>query len=259
VTARVDRVPATVVTGGILDYRLQLQSPIAGVGLNPCLPFRERLVVAATGHVAAENDYRLNCDAAPVTLGTAAANRSTYFDLQLTLPGDIAVGDYELVWQSVLEPVSAVADSAVRVIAPPPPCPDGAVTAEARRSGAGMSHYGLEIVLRNVSSTTCSLRGYPGVELLDATGHPLSPAPRRGSSYIVQDKGPQTVVLAPGATAWFQIGGDDYDNVHQKRCPESAAIGVFAPNTRQQLVVRERFPACSGVTFSAVEAGRIGS
>ena len=115
------------------------------------------------------------------------------------------------------------------------------------------------MVFRNISSTTCALRGYPGVRLLDSAGRLMPPTPRRGSAFVFTDPGPTTIVLpARDGEASFAIGGEDYDQVHQRECPTAAKIAVYAPDTRNALVVVTPFPACRGITFSAVVAGRLG-
>ena len=247
--ASIDHVSATTMPGGTVTYRLQLQSSTAQqVALSPCLPYRERLVNSSTGHVI-EEEHLLNCADAPSSIADAHSRRLTYFDLHIA-------GSYALLWQSVLKPVNAYPDTDVR-IGSTAPCRDGQLLASAGASGAATGHYAQVIVLRNVSAAACTLRGYPGIQLLSKDGRVMSPAPKRGSDFMFQDPGPQTVTLgASGGTASFSVGSSDYDALNQRPCPAATQMAVYAPETRTRLLVPVGFPVCStGVNFSAVVAG----
>lgn len=82
-----------------------------------------------------------------------------------------------------------------------PPAGGRCHTSELRASvgrddpGAGQENF--PVVLTNVSERTCTVRGYPGIAFLDASGRQLGPDPRREPA-----SGPVTVTLAPGRSAW---------------------------------------------------------
>src|SRR5437764_419594 len=108
--------PASTLPGAVVAFRLQLQSMRApSVPLDPCLPYRERLVNHRTQVVLVEEDHLVNCDSdgAPQSIGDPQSRRSTYFDLRLAVPPSAPPGDYDLVWQSVLKPVNARADDLI--------------------------------------------------------------------------------------------------------------------------------------------------
>jgi len=260
--ATVNAAPTSAAPGSVVSYRLQLQSMDAPtVELKPCLPYRERLVDQRTGHVLREEDHLLNCGAAPSTIADPQSNRSTYFNLQIAVPTNAPSGDYALVWQSVLKPVNAVSETDVQISSAVPACTDGQITASDGGRGQAMSQYGHVVVLHNVSASACSLRGYPGVELVDSAGHLLGKPATRAGGYMFQDPGPTTIVLAPGTgVASFTFGGAAYDNVRQQTCPSSAAALVIPPGLRNQLRVPMSEAACpQGIETAAVVAGSKGS
>ena len=231
--ANIDAAPTSVAPGAVLDYRLQLQSMDApSVSLNPCLPFRERLVDHATQHVLVEEDHLLNCGDAP-TITDPQSMHSTYFDLELAVPPTAPPGDYDLLWQSVLKPVSAVDEQLVHVTRPVPPCRDGQISATAgSRGAAGGSYYDV-LLFRNISTTTCSLFGYPGVMLADASGHAVKTLTQRGPATA------HLIVLAPGAVASATISGADFGpNGGATPCKPSAGVFVIAPGQHLQTLVR---------------------
>ena len=260
--AQLDKVSPSAQPGAVLTYRLQLQSMHApAVRMDPCLPYRVRLVNHTTRAVLFEEDFVLNCGSPPTTVFDPASRHATYFDLRYDVPADAPSGDYDLIWQSVLKPVNAVADDVVHIQNGLNPCVDGQLRASAGVSGAATGHYEQVIVFRNVSDAACTLRGYPGLELLSKDGTTLSPRPKRGSDFTFQDPGPHLLVLAAkGGSASFSVGGADYDPVNQRACPTGTHMAVYAPETRARLLVAVGFPVCStGVHFSAVVSGTNGA
>ena len=254
--ARIDKADASVAPGAVLTYRLQLQSMDApSVSLNPCLPYRERLVDHSTQRVLIEEDHLLNCgDAQEIT--DPQSNHDTFFDMQLVVPASAPAGDYDLVWQSVLKPVSAVDEELVHVTAPVPACRDGQIRASAGfRGGAGGSYYD-DIVFRNISTTTCSLYGFPGVTLADGSGRPVKTDQQRDR--ITPE---HLVVLAPGAAASATISGADFGpNGGATPCKPSAGVLVIAPGQHVQTLVRGAAMRCyDSVDVYPVASGTRGS
>ena len=237
--ARIDKADASVAPGATVNYRLQLQSIDAPrISLDPCLPYRERLVDHATQHVLIEEDHLLNCgDTGAIT--DPQSNHDTFFDMQLVVPPNAPEGDYDLLWQSVLKPVAAVDEQLVHVTPRVPACKDGQVQAAAGRGGAGLGSYYDVIVFRNVSTTTCSLFGYPGVKLADANGRAVKTDAQRDPAT------PHVVVLAPGAAASTTISGaDSGPNGGATPCKPSAGVLVIAPGQHVQTLVRRVGARC---------------
>ncbi len=107
-------------------------------------------------------------------------------------------------------------------------------------AAAGSTYYPLEF--SNISSATCTLRGFPGVSAIGSGGAQLgSPA---GWDTAVT---PQTVTLAPGATAHTVLQIADVGNYPPSTCNPATAIGlrVYPPNQTSSTVVTYSFRACS--------------
>jgi Protein of unknown function (DUF4232) len=256
--ATLDKVPASVQAGSVLAYRLQLQSMDApSVTLDPCLPYRERLVDHTTGVVLYEQDFLLNdCGASPpIAIHDPQSNQSTYFDLRYDVPLSAPPGDYDLVWQSVLKPVNAVSDDVIHIVSGPAACRDGQLRASAGATGAGLGSYYDVIVFRNISATTCSLYGFPGVQLTDGDGRGVTTRQQRDSVM------PHLVVLAPGATASATISGaDSGPNGGATACKPFAGVLVIAPGQHRQTLVRGVGDRCyDTVSIWPVVAGTRGS
>ncbi len=106
--------------------------------------------------------------------------------------------------------------------------------AELRAPGAGAGQRYAKLLLTNVTRRSCSLRGYPGGQLLGARNRALP-------TNVVRDSGRvRTVVLRPGQSAkttlhWSVIPGTG-DRTHGECQPTPARIEITPPNARQHLV-----------------------
>ena len=113
-------------------------------------------------------------------------------------------------------------------------CPSaslGLVYDEAHSSGGAAGSMGLTYELTNTSGSACHLDGYPGLQLLDASGRPLSTAvsPRPAS--------PTEVDLDPGGHAWFAIEFPTQTGYGNLTCPRSTYLAVTPPNNTTPLRV----------------------
>jgi len=79
--------------------------------------------------------------------------------------------------------------------------------------GPALSHNGELFSYQNISSTSCTLNGYPGFLALDSSGHVLPDGPiKTGSNYMFNNPGAKLMTLSPNSKAYFAIGWD-FSNV----------------------------------------------
>jgi hypothetical protein len=107
------------------------------------------------------------------------------------------------------------------------------------QGAAGTIYYKLKFT--NLSGSTCTLFGYPGVSGIDLGGTQLgSPAARVSAA-------PHTVTLTNGATAFARIGIVQAGIFPSAQCGPVTAAGlrVFPPNQTQSRKVPFPFAACS--------------
>jgi hypothetical protein len=102
--------------------------------------------------------------------------------------------------------------------------------------------------LRNTSSATCVLFGYPGIELLGAGGAGIATNDVRGGVESFTDFPAADVSVATGATAYFNIGYSDVVSGGESSCPTTTGIQVIPPNTTTELKVAGQFTVCNGGT-----------
>jgi hypothetical protein len=104
---------------------------------------------------------------------------------------------------------------------------------------AGTIYYNLEFT--NLSGTTCTLFGYPGVSATDLSGNQL------GSAAVRIGATPQTVTLANGATATALVGIVEGGIFPPAQCGPVTAAGlrVYPPGQTHSARVPFPFAACS--------------
>jgi hypothetical protein len=104
---------------------------------------------------------------------------------------------------------------------------------------AGTIYYNLEFT--NLSGSTCTLFGYPGVSGTNLTGTQL------GSAAVRIGATPQTVTLANGATATALVGIVEGGIFPPAQCGPVTAAGlrVYPPGQTQSKRVPFPFAACS--------------
>jgi Protein of unknown function (DUF4232) len=160
---------------------------------------------------------------------------------------------------TALAPAAALASSAPHagaVQATTPSCATSGLDVWLNTQGngtAGTTYYNLEFT--NLSGSTCTLFGYPGVSAVTLTGTQLGSAASRGGTR-------HTVTLANGATAHAVLGIVDAFNFPPSQCGPVTAAGlkVYPPNQTRSRVAPYPFTACSKsgpiyLTIGPVQSG----
>jgi hypothetical protein len=126
--------------------------------------------------------------------------------------------------------------------------PDGATAATAARctpasllvwvgpdQGAAGS-VAAEFGFTNHSSGTCSLYGYPFVQMLNGSGRNLSTSDLRApGAFSIKER---TVLLVPGKTAYFGVVYASQTGYANLICPTSAALRFTLPQSTGKLTLR---------------------
>ncbi len=111
----------------------------------------------------------------------------------------------------------------------------------------------LSIDLANHSATTCSLFGYPGMQLLDGSGNDLPTNVIRGGGPQFEapqaNGAPSTVVLAAGQTAAFSLSYEDVPVGSETSCPTSVHALVTPPGNFTSATVPLAIAPCGGGTI----------
>lgn len=131
------------------------------------------------------------------------------------------------------------------------PCETENLSLEPLPAGAAAGTHFVALVLTNTGEEPCTIQGYPGVSLLDASGKQIGPAAERNPAF------PSTpVMLEPGDKANAMIGIPAWQNFEANVCPqESVSIQVYAPDNLDALIVPFADHACPGFSVRTFEAG----
>ncbi len=102
-------------------------------------------------------------------------------------------------------------------------------TDPAHSGGGAAGSLGITYVFTNISATTCTLGGFPGLQLLNASGQPLT------TTTIRTSQTPTTVTLPPAGRAWFDIEFPTQTGFGNLQCPVSSSLAVIPPNNTTAL------------------------
>jgi hypothetical protein len=142
-----------------------------------------------------------------------------------------------------------------------PRCKPAQLTATVTDLGVAAGNAGIEVVLRNTSTGPCSLKGYPGLQLLDTGGAALPTNVTRDPSQLFGTVSPHPVGLAPGQTTSFDVGYGDNPTgnpppPYQQACPAATQLSIIPPGDTTALHATTSIAPCQGwLTTSPVVPG----
>jgi hypothetical protein len=124
-------------------------------------------------------------------------------------------------------------------------------------SSAAAGNIAVTYGLSNASPVACTLFGYPGVQMLDASGRPIPTQVSHGGSYTFPVETPSVVTLSPGAQASFFLGYTDVPSGTEMSCPQSARLNITPPGSTGTVQLADQIAPCGGgaVTVSPLHAG----
>lgn len=106
--------------------------------------------------------------------------------------------------------------------------------------------------------------GYPGMQLLDASGAALPTKVARGTAATVPSVAEHTVTLAPAGDAAFAVGFATATGYGSEQCPRSSTVAITPPNDYHSIVMHwaiapyggtAQHLQCGDITVSPVYAG----
>jgi Protein of unknown function (DUF4232) len=105
----------------------------------------------------------------------------------------------------------------------------------------------LTFSLTNAAGTSCAMNGYPDVQLLDSTGSSMATTVNRGGGLAFENVPASTVSLAPGRSAYFNLGYSDVTVGTETGCPAASQVRITPPGSMSSAVVPvSDLDACGG-------------
>lgn len=120
--------------------------------------------------------------------------------------------------------------------------------------GGATQHLVQRITLKNISQSTCSLFGYVGLQLDNASRHFMPTTVTRGSSYFNPNPGPTLIHLQPGSAATAIMTWSTTDQATTSNCPSSSYLEITPPNAYNYLFVPDAIAPCGPQGAIAVSA-----
>jgi hypothetical protein len=136
-------------------------------------------------------------------------------------------------------------------------CLSAQLTVRLGRAGVALGHVGQVVSFKDSSARSCTLYGYPGLQMLDASGHRIRTEVLRGIAYTVPAAPRRVVVLTPGAEASFDLGFDDSTGYQREKCPTSARVEITPPNAYRPITVAWRIQPYGGGSVTHLRCGQI--
>jgi uncharacterized protein DUF4232 len=136
-------------------------------------------------------------------------------------------------------------------------CVAGQLAVVLGQGGGAAGSVGTVVSFKNTSGTACSLYGYPGLQMLDATGKPIPTEVIRGTSTTVPSVPEAIVSVAPGAEASFDLGYADGTGFGSASCPTSTEVEFTPPNATQQITVPWQIQPYGGGSIAQLQCGQI--
>ena len=135
-------------------------------------------------------------------------------------------------------------------------CRSGQLTLSIVSTNGGAGTLEVILAFHNTGTTACTLYGYPGAQMLAASGAPLPTTVIRGGTPLFTAGQPTLVTLAAGGTASFNLGYSDVPSGTATSCPLASRLEVTPPNAYHFLVISATLEACRGqLTVSPVYRG----
>ncbi|MHB8288257.1 MAG: DUF4232 domain-containing protein [Acidimicrobiales bacterium] len=128
-------------------------------------------------------------------------------------------------------------------------CHASALSAQtfALASGGAAGSFGGAFSLTNRGTVSCTLLGYPGMQLLGAGGRPLPTTVIRGHYEVVDSVTEQMVTLPPGGEARFYfMYSDALGGGSPAVCPRTSAVEITPPNSYHYIVASADIAPCEG-------------
>ena len=137
--------------------------------------------------------------------------------------------------------------------------PCRATQLDARLMGA-LATYGTTayvVNFRNISTTACTLRGYPKLQMLNADGGVISTQTLHRSIFDFYATVVKLVTVLPNWSAVFDVSYPDWLRYAPASCPTSNRVKILFSNANRSITVKWRFRPYGGSSIAKVHCGEI--
>jgi len=140
--------------------------------------------------------------------------------------------------------------------APAPRCRTSQLAVQLGSAQGAAGSIGQVVTFRNRSTSTCALRGSPGLQMLSSSGQRIRTRVKGSRATTVSAVPERLVPLRPRGTASFEAGWADETGFGQKKCPAASTVAVRPPGARNAIRVKWSLAPYGG-SIPHLECGRI--
>lgn len=130
------------------------------------------------------------------------------------------------------------------VASPAPACGNTSLAVTHTPVQGATGHGSFVLLFRNVSHSTCTLYGYPGLDALNSTGHVLAHAQRTLHGFAGGASAVTTVSVTPGGFASATVEWLNFNPVTTGACTFSAAVATTPANTTHTVHLKVSVSIC---------------
>ena len=110
---------------------------------------------------------------------------------------------------------------------------------------------------KNISSTTCTLMGYPKIQMVDSVGKSIPTFVTDVPALMGVKSAVNLISLNPGHTAIFNLMYEASTGYANAICPTSSSVQFTAPGTTQLLALPWKIQPYGGATIAELHCGEI--
>jgi hypothetical protein len=137
-------------------------------------------------------------------------------------------------------------------------CTSSQLAIEPGSGGVAMGTVGVTgMGLKNISTATCKLKGYPVLQMLDSTGRSIPTYVSHGKSFGVPASPAKFVILAPGLVAKFDILYHNQTGYGTAICPTSTQVEITPPGANKPITFPWKIQPYGGSTIQKLQCGDI--
>ena len=137
-------------------------------------------------------------------------------------------------------------------------CTSSQLAIEAGSGGVAMGTVGITgMGFKNISTTICTLKGYPILQMLDSTGRSIPTYVTHGNSFGVPAAPAKVVTLAPGLVAKFDLTYHNQTGYGTAICPTSTQVEITPPGVSNSITFSWKIQPYGGSTIQKLQCGDI--
>lgn len=139
-----------------------------------------------------------------------------------------------------------------------PSCGNTSLRVNHSATQGATGHSNMVLWFRNITSSTCSLYGYPGLDALGPQGGVLAHAQRTLHGFTGGASAERTIVLTPNALASSDVEWHNFNFSTGGPCTFSSSIATTPPNTSHTVHYPVSVSVC-GLEIHPTVAGSTGN